>query len=213
MAAGQIAIPHAYSRRAAIRRALTHHHHRSGEQPQRSSRRQECVRDLIRSRSRVAVSLIALSLVGCSGAASGAHGGLVRTMGAPIVSADSAPTQAASTVVSVSALPRPSRVAPATRCPRSALTLSGPLPGYGGATGERELTFALHNNGRRICSLKGIPVVQLSGPGRMPYVYETIAGPYLSTAAPRNVTLASHGVAYFQVVKYRCDLGDGPVAS
>ena len=71
----------------------------------------------------------------------------------------------------------------------------------------------MRNIGSRRCSLKGFPEVRLTGARRLPFVYQTGAGPYLSAAAPRSVTLASHGVAYFQVAKYRCDLGDGPVTS
>jgi hypothetical protein len=77
------------------------------------------------------------------------------------------------------------------------------------------LTYALHNNGTNGCSVDGYPAVVLYDPRPMPFAYDNAhpGGPYLSMAPPRNVVIAAHGWAYFQVVKYRCDTGDGPFAT
>jgi hypothetical protein len=102
----------------------------------------------------------------------------------------------------------------APRCSRSVLALSGPLEGFGGVTGEHQLTYAVQNTGAA-CSLEGYPTVRLFDPGPMPFVYDDKHpfGPFLSMAPPREVVIAAHGSAYFEVVKYRCDAGDGSFAT
>jgi Domain of unknown function (DUF4232) len=171
------------------------------------------VRDVTRLRVVAAAALIGLGVAGCTSASSAGHASQSPAV-AEAPTSPTPPVESATAVASASASPRASQVHSLTaRCSKSALTLSGPLPGFGGATGERELTYAVRNVGGRRCSLNGFPVIRLGGSRPLPFVYETAAGPYLSKSAPRNVTLASHGVAYLQVAKYRCDLGDGPRAS
>ena len=100
-------------------------------------------------------------------------------------------------------------------CTRADLALAGPLGGFGGISGEHELTYALHNTGSRNCSLDGYPAVELYDQRPMPFVYDNAhpRGPYLSMAPPTRVVLTAHGLAYFQVVKYRCDLGESSFAT
>ena len=100
-------------------------------------------------------------------------------------------------------------------CTRAQLALAGPLAGFGGVSGEHELTFALRSTGSRDCSLEGYPTVQLDDPRPMPFGYDNShpSGPFLSMAPPARVVLAAHELVYLQVVKYRCDLGESSFAT
>jgi hypothetical protein len=77
------------------------------------------------------------------------------------------------------------------------------------------VTYAVRNTGARNCSLEGYPTVDLYDPRLMPFVYDNTrpGGPFLSTSAPTRVELAAHSQAYFQVAKYRCDLGESTFAT
>ncbi len=119
----------------------------------------------------------------------------------------STPTQVAAT-----AAPSQSQsVAAAPWCAAAQLALTGPLDGFGGISGEHQLTFALRDTGSRDCSLEGHPTVELYDPRPMLFVYDDarLDGWFLSIAPPTRVILTAHREeVYFQVVKYRCDTGE-----
>jgi hypothetical protein len=98
---------------------------------------------------------------------------------------------------------------------RAQLALTGPLDGFGGISGEHELTFALRHTGSRDCSLEGYPTVELYDPRPMPFIDDDAqaGGWFLSMTPPTRVVLTAHREVYFQVVKYRCDTGESSFAT
>lgn len=159
-----------------------------------------------RSRSAAVLGAAAALLAACASTSSS-----TRPASGPVV---------VSTGTGVSATPGASSSAPSAEaavpaCTRSALALAGPLEGFGGATGEHELTYAVRNVSSRSCSLNGYPTVRLFDPGPMAFVYDNAPGAsaYLSSAPPSQVVIGARGQAYLQVVKYRCDLGQSSLAT
>jgi hypothetical protein len=145
---------------------------------------------------------VSVSVSACASASTAAHP-------RPASTGSSSPT-----ATTASAAPSQTGEA-APWCTSTELSLAGPLDGFGGITGEHELTFALRNTGSQDCSLEGYPTVQLYDPRPMPFAYDNAhpGGPFLSMAPPTRVALTAHGQAYFQVVKYRCDTGESSFAT
>lgn len=75
-------------------------------------------------------------------------------------------------------------------------------------TGEHAVLYELMNVSPRACVLDGYPRVTASHLGkRLPFVYRDGGGQYVTTRAPRRVTLRPGRHAYFLVARYRCDVG------
>lgn len=76
-------------------------------------------------------------------------------------------------------------------------------------TGERGVIFTVHNQTTAGCVLSGYAHIQLlSAAGRrLPFHYTRGGGPYVTSAAPRPVSLSPAGQAYLLVAKDQCDLG------
>jgi len=157
-----------------------------------------------KARAVVVYMAVSVSLSACSSSTSTPASALSAVAGS------STPTRVAAGATSSS----PQSVG-APWCTRAHLALIGPLDGFGGATGEHELTFALRNTGSLDCSLEGFPSVELYDPRPMLFVYDNAhpGGPFLSMTPPSRVMLVAHGQGYFQVVKYRCDTGQSTLAT
>jgi hypothetical protein len=76
-------------------------------------------------------------------------------------------------------------------------------------TGEHAIVIVIANNGHKTCLLIGYPAVAIfAGKRRLPFSYDDGGGAYLSTVAPRLLTLQPGDHAAFVVAKYRCDVGE-----
>ncbi len=95
----------------------------------------------------------------------------------------------------------------ATPCPGSALSLTGPLDGWGGISQEQEITYQVNNRSPHDCSMEGYPTIRFYGPGASTFTYRSghSQGPFLSTKPPSRVVVAAHGWAYFQIVRTTCE--------
>ena len=93
-------------------------------------------------------------------------------------------------------------------CTTSQLSL-----GFGGqvspATGEHALILTLTNKSAKYCQLLGYPLVRFyAATGRvLPFAYNHVSQ-YFPRIVPRLVGLRPGTHGYFEVAKYRCDLGD-----
>jgi hypothetical protein len=93
-------------------------------------------------------------------------------------------------------------------CTTSQLSL-----GFGGqvspATGEHALILTLTNKSPKYCQLLGYPSVRFyAATGRvLPFAYHHVSQ-YFPRIVPRLVGLKPGTHGYFEVAKYRCDVGD-----
>jgi hypothetical protein len=85
--------------------------------------------------------------------------------------------------------------------------------GFGGqvspATGEHAVVLTLTNKSGKYCQLLGYPSVRFyTATGRvLPFSYSRVSQ-YFPRIVPRLVGLRTGTRGYFEVAKYRCDLGD-----
>ena len=101
----------------------------------------------------------------------------------------------------------------ALTCPPSRVQV-GDGHQLGGATGERAMTFALVNSGPGTCMLDGYPQVRfVTAAGTTLDFSQVTQSQYIKKIAPRRVLLGVGAVAYVEIAKYRCDLGDLKTAS
>lgn len=77
-------------------------------------------------------------------------------------------------------------------------------------TGQHSLSLTLTNQSQVACYLLGYPGVSLlDGANRpLPFDYKQSGDQVVTSQTPRRIDLASAGVAYVTINKYRCDLGD-----
>ena len=93
-------------------------------------------------------------------------------------------------------------------CTTSQLSL-----GFGGElspiSGEHAVVITLTNKSRKYCQLLGYPTVHFdTSTGRvLPFAYGHVSQ-YFARLVPRLVGLRPGARGYFEVAKYRCDLGD-----
>ena len=103
--------------------------------------------------------------------------------------------------------------ATAPSCPPSHIQAKdGPF--VGGATGEQSMTIALVNSGPGTCMLSGYPRVRLvTAAGTTLDFARDTQSQYIRRIPPRRVVLSVGAIAYVEIAKYRCDLGDAKAAS
>jgi Protein of unknown function (DUF4232) len=82
-------------------------------------------------------------------------------------------------------------------------------------TGEHAAVFMLRNLGHASCSLTGYPKVDLytAAGHRLAFGYTDGHSMYFTSHRPRRVVLAPGKAAFFEIAKYRCDLGISTTAT
>ncbi|HEV2014169.1 MAG TPA: DUF4232 domain-containing protein [Candidatus Dormibacteraeota bacterium] len=81
---------------------------------------------------------------------------------------------------------------------------------FGEPTGQHTVPLTISNISTNGCYLSGYPQVAFAdSAGRvLPLQYQTTGDQVVTSAPPRHVDLAPHGLAYVTVNKYRCDTTD-----
>jgi Protein of unknown function (DUF4232) len=109
-------------------------------------------------------------------------------------------TSLATTTI-VSAAPAASTAA----CQTSHLKLSlGPAVSE--QTGEHAVILRLTNTGKT-CTLRGYPTVRIAHDGHALTFHHTHGGMYTGHQKATTVTVARQGHVFFEIAKYRCDVG------
>lgn len=102
-------------------------------------------------------------------------------------------------------------LAPPPKCRPNEVQLAG-LGIISAATGENGILVYVRATSTTACSISGFPSVSFKmGSRTVPFTYKYGGGFYLTYAGqPKSVTLkpGQSRSAYFEVAKYRCDLGD-----
>jgi Protein of unknown function (DUF4232) len=131
---------------------------------------------------------------------------IVAILLGPAAGASAAKTSSKSTTTTTT-------VTSTKECTAFQLAFSGPQP-VSAQLGEDGFTITLTNVGTRSCQIHGYPTVRFyTNAGRLLTFSYSHASQYFHRRAPRLVTLAPRGHAYFLVAKYRCDLGNRYVSS
>jgi len=87
-------------------------------------------------------------------------------------------------------------------------------PFVGGAMGEMSMTITLVNSGPGHCVLDGYPKLRMvTATGATLDFSKETASQYIRRIPPRRVLLGVGAIAYVEIAKYRCDLGDIETAS
>ena len=87
-------------------------------------------------------------------------------------------------------------------------------PFVGGASGEMSMSVILVNSGPGPCSLDGYPQLRLvTATGTSLHFSQATSNQYIRKVPPRRVLLGVGAIAYVEIAKYRCDLGDAERAS
>jgi hypothetical protein len=114
-------------------------------------------------------------------------------------------TLAASTAVSAAPAANPAA------CQASHLKLSlGPAVSE--QTGEDAVMLRLTNTGKS-CTLRGYPTVRITHAGHALTFRHTHGGMYTGHHKPTTVTVARQGHVFFEIAKYRCDVGEETAAT
>jgi Protein of unknown function (DUF4232) len=82
-------------------------------------------------------------------------------------------------------------------------------------TGEHAAVFMLRNLGHASCALRGDPKVDLytAAGHRLAFSYTDGHSMYFTSHRPGRVVLAAGKAAFFEIAKYRCDLGSSATAT
>jgi len=107
----------------------------------------------------------------------------------------------------------PARTTTAPICPPDQIEAENG-PEISPMTGERAMSIALVNSGPGTCMLDGYPRVRMvTSAGRTLDFSQITQSQYIGKTVPYRVLLGVGAIAYVEIAKYRCDLGDFEEAS